>query len=688
MPHGGGPTRLASAVEVGAGELRVQRWLVNLTVRDYTDATSAFLSKLAEQDDLVQRWWCDRRLGVHAFTPHPVKPLHSRRDVEDVVHEAGLRELSEPDCLVLVVTGHGRIGPSMRHYLRLPETQPDRLLATGFPTVEVVGAALASDAEHVVVIVNACHAGQLRGELDALVRDLPPDRQRLESLAVFVTGRFDERPRVVDLRELLGRVERQLRATSGIARPLLSVEEFRAELVRAARADPPLLDPILVWPLAGGEQPSPCLPNPGFDAVPHAVTPALQQAATPEPELDYWLDRASGRVSETDPGWYFAGRVALTSSVAAFLREGDGLFVVTGGAGTGKSAVIARAVTLSDPRLRADPRYLDAVAAAPAQTLPPPGSIDAAVLARQKDARTVAADLLHALGNPAHAARAGEDPAQALRRQLAAAITARQRRCTLVIDGLDEAIGPQAVITEQLGPLLRLTDAQGRRLVRLLVGVRSSAGPGSDHGLLDLLDRVAHPIDVRIVRTDGPDARGDVAGYVEALLAGPGGPYAAPDARTARRAAAEAVATAVVPSFLDARLAGQRLREAAYRQRLGDPEWQATLDEGTIGLLRADLAELADDDPADATELLAVLRAAAFARGAGVPWAEVWPAMAEAVLDRPLTDPDAVIARVLAGRLTGYLTRDVEHDRIVYRPAHDLLAVALRQNPDRLLEQP
>ena len=30
----------------------------------------------------------------------------------------------------------------------------------------------------------------------------------------------------------------------------------------------------------------------------------------------------------------------------------------------------------------------------------------------------------------------------------------------------------------------------------------------------------------------------------------------------------------------------------------------------------------------------------------------------------------------------------VEHDRIVHRPAHDLLAEALRLFPDRLLERP
>lgn len=665
----------------------MQRWLVNLAVRDYADVTDAFTRKLVEQGEVIERWWCATKLGEHAFTPHAVKPLRSRRDIEDVVHEVGLRALSARDALVLVVTGHGRLGASARHYLELPETRPERLVATGYPTAELVGAALASEAEHVVVIVNACHAGQLRGELDALAKDLPPDRQRLGSLAVFVTGRFDERPRVVDLTELLGRVDRQLRVSSGIARPLLSVEEFRAELVRAARAQPPLLDPVLVWPPVPGDEPSPCLPNPGFVAITHAVPASLQQAATPEAELDYWLDRASGRVSASDPGWYFAGRAELTTTVATFLREGDGLLVVTGAAGTGKSAVIARAVTLSDPTLRAKPRYREAAATAPPATLPPLGSIHAAVLARQKDAQTIAADLLRALGATLPTPEPSESPGQVLRRRLAEVITGREGRCTLVVDGLDEAIDPETVVIDQLGPLLRLTDGRGRRKVRLVVGVRSSSGPGADHGLLDLLTRTAHPVEATLVRTDGPDAAADVAGYVEALLAGPDGPYAGPDAEADRRAAAEAVAAVVAPSFLDARLAGQRLREAPRPQDLADPGWRRTLAEGTVGLLRADLAAVAHD-PADAAELLAVLRAAAFARGAGVPWAEVWPAVAEAVLDRPLTDPHAVIGRVLAGRLSGYLTRDVEHDRVVYRPAHDLLAVALRQHPDRLLEHP
>jgi hypothetical protein len=35
-------------------------------------------------------------------------------------------------------------------------------------------------------------------------------------------------------------------------------------------------------------------------------------------------------VSADDPGWYFAGRRDLTTTVAEFLRTGIGLFLVTG----------------------------------------------------------------------------------------------------------------------------------------------------------------------------------------------------------------------------------------------------------------------------------------------------------------------------------------------------------------------
>jgi len=70
---------------------------------------------------------------------------------------------------------------------------------------------------------------------------------------------------------------------------------------------------------------------------------------------DHWLSLAGGRTSDEDPGWYFTGRAELTRELADFLRGGTGTLVITGAAGTGKSAIIARAVTLSDPDFRGGP---------------------------------------------------------------------------------------------------------------------------------------------------------------------------------------------------------------------------------------------------------------------------------------------------------------------------------------------
>src|SRR5690606_24330564 len=107
------------------------------------------------------------------------------------------------------------------------------------------------------------------------------------------------------------------------------------------------------------------------------------------------------------------------------------------------------------------------------------------------------------------------------------------------------------------------------------------------------------------------------------------------------------------PSFLDARLAAARRINQTSPPPLDDPQWLASLDDGTVGQLRLDLRDEAADASAD--ELLALLRASAFALGDGVPWADIWPTMASAILGRPLADADATIERLLSGRLSGYL---------------------------------
>lgn len=640
---------------------------------DYPTGSERFRRAMAEQEAIVQQWW-----GEPDFERVLGGTWQTKRDVENAIHDTGLRDLSDDDALMLILTGHGRLG--QRHYLQLPATAPDNLAGTAFPTIELVLAALGSGAEHVVVVVNCCHSGQLRGEIEQLVRDLPSERQRLASVAVFTTARYDERPRASDYAELLRRTLQRLRETAGIDRGQLTVEEFRDELVWASEVEPKILEPLLVWPPVVSKLPSPCLPNPGYRPLPTAVDHSLAQVSTSRPELDYWLDRATGRTDSSDPGWYFAGRENLTREIADFLASGAGALVVTGAAATGKSALIARAVTLSDASLRNESAIQEAVAAAPEGTVPEVGSIDAAVLARQKNAADIAADLVRAFDAEPRPAAPGESRVLALVRQMEELIEERGR-VTIVIDGVDESVQPGIVLSDVVGPLLRFAPrAQG--LTRLMLGVRSSAGTArrERHGLLAQLEHVAAGTEIRWLHTDGPEARDDIAAYVDRLLVrrGDGDPTLYTDLPQDRRTVADALAAAVAPSFLDARIAAERLRRQDEVQDVDDPVWMAMLGDGTYGLLTADVREEAGAD-VDAGRLLAVLQAAAFAQGNGVPWAGVWPAMIEAMLDKAAPDADDLIRRVLGGRLEGYLTRDVDQERIVYRPAHDLLSHALRR---------
>ena len=645
-----------------------RRRLITIAIPDGVGST-AFKAGTDAQLAAIEAWWCASALGDRAFAPNHFDGIDSRRDIEAAIHETGLRQLGPSDVALIYVTGHGRGSPSGRHYLLLPDTPHERLVGHGYPTVDVVAAALDSDIRHVLVVVNSCFSGLLEVELAALRKDLIAERRDLTSLSVFTSADFDEMPRAREFAELLRRLHDWLRTRAQYTAPFLSFDEFEKELIDAARREPRLLEPRRVWRTGPSSEPSPCVPNPGYQPPEDVVTPALRQVASNATELDYWLDRASGRLTADDPGWYFSGRRELTGHVARFLADGEGTLIVTGAAGTGKSAVIARAVTLSDPEFRNDLRYRHAVTTAPPETVPPIGAVDVAILARNKDVDEIVDQILAVLGRSAET-----DKPRRLRDYL------RQGRSvhTIVVDGLDEARNPSLLVIDVLGPLARLTDADGRPAVRLVVGVRSTTRSAADDSEPELVDLLRSSVgDVAELRTDGPESLGAITEYVESLLDGKPASY--------RTEIAAIVADRVAPSFLDARLAGQRLRESDTLQRADDSRWLSSLDEGTIGLLRQDLLDAATPRNS-ATELLAVLQATAFALGAGLPWADIWPAIASALLGEPAASLDSAIAHVVGGRLCGYLARDSEDGRGVYRPAHERLAQVLRDDPERILD--
>ncbi|MEU0617738.1 AAA family ATPase [Streptomyces albogriseolus] len=682
------------------------RRLVVIAVSDYDNGTpaerEAFRAGISAQVSVVEDWWAGERLEAERrFTPAaPPKPLLSVHDLRCFLIDQDLADADDDEALVIYITGHGLAPRGRQHFLQLPDTDENRPLGTAFPTAELIATALDSRAGHVLVMVDSCFSGRLTDELQDTLKALDEDRRALGSLVVLTAGNEDSRPRLQAFTSLLAAIRAHCEdQTNGYARSHLSWEDFHA--IRAAVWDrTTMADVHRIWPPGdsvslqlAARALSPCLPNPGYTDT-TLLEDARSQVGWNRADLDeYWISRATGQMSNSSPGWYFTGRAALVSRMIEFLDGDDGVLIVTGSAGSGKSALLARLVTLSDPRFRADDAYRPVLDAIPEHLQVPEGAVDAAVLARNTDPHELSAALYEALtGRPTPA---GHDPIEELRAYVRAFMLRNGTPLTVVIDGIDEARNPRRIITDVLRPLATLR-ADGQPLIRLLLGIRSPApaGPGSSSAepagptgsdLLTLLQRAtdAGPA----VRTDDLTAQDDIAAYTASLL------HADPQAgsrlldrdddRISR--VATAVAEEVAPSFLDARLAAQQLHARTLLPQPTDLAWRRQLRQGTHELLRQDLADVALHGDAPPEELLAVLRATAFAQGAGLPWADIWPAAVHA-LHPPCDDPAAAIRQVVRdSRLTGYLTTAQEDGRTVYRPIHERVSETLRTAPHTLL---
>ncbi|MGW9430070.1 WD40 repeat domain-containing protein [Streptomyces decoyicus] len=188
------------------------------------------------------------------------------------------------------------------------------------------------------------------------------------------------------------------------------------------------------------------------------------------------------------------------------------------------------------------------------------------------------------------------------------------------------------------------------------------------------------------LRTD-TDAVEDIAAYVSMLLRAlfdRSESAGSPEPRRLDELAA-AVAEEVAPSFLDARLAAEALHARCELPDPGDLEWRRTLRQGSQDLLRRDLDEVQRNTALPAEHLMHALRATAFAQGAGLPWADVWPCAVEALSAGAVAAPETVIRRVQESRLAGYLMRGVEDGRYVYRPIHERISEVLREHSHDLL---
>ncbi|MGD0378057.1 MAG: hypothetical protein ABSB01_26220 [Streptosporangiaceae bacterium] len=417
----------------------------------------------------------------------------------------------------------------------------------------------------------------------------------------------------------------------------------------------------------------------GLDAlrtlpVPPAAAARRSQLAGAGALRQHWDPRSRGVEQAGRPGWFFTGRRRAMLELVAWLTAApdvdDNVRVVTGGPGSGKSAVLARLVTLSDPGYRSGmPPPADADPAGGLRS----GAIDIAVHART----ATAAEVTAAIAAAARAPRADLD-------SLIDILLARNRRFTLAVDALDEAEDPRA-----MARLLRTLASQTADAgVQLLVGTRPG-GPGRPLiTALGLPSRYSSPT---LIDLDRPPylSRDDLVEYVRRRLVLTGIPPSPGRPDTPYRGRGElagqvaaAVADAAYPAFLIGQLVSRALVLRPDPVSPNDPDWQhfpKTVAEAMDRYLGSAVDEAGLDRAED------LLRPLAYARGDGLPLddAALWPQLATA-LARPGRSYSAADVAGLLNTAADYLIETViTGEAAYYRLYHQALADRLRERDEQ-----
>ena len=639
------------------GDVLRRRLIAIATGTFAADATFAALDVQAELS-AVTRWLSDRDLQERGFSDKGYEKL-ARSPTYDEIRKALTKgeELNAGDAIAVYVTGHGCSDQGV-HWVVLRESDPTRLSHDSLSTAELIRwLAAYRSLTHALVIIDLCQAGDALDELPAtLQRDLPEGWLALFTVPAGTDaglGAF-----AAALESVLDDYRVGSAPGSNTVDPYLTPSEFVPVLQRRLYEQTgQALQSLRLPPY---EQ-SVCLPNPRYDATAAAAvatSASLRELAVPQSALDsHWLQRAP---VTSELGSVFTGRRTLMARLIDFVAGDPVTLLVTGRAGCGKSSALARLVTCSDAAFREE--YAEILAVA--EPVPPVDSIDVAVLATGKTPDQIARQLAEALGVEAPTADASlQEWIEAIRM----ALERRDSPVTVIIDALDEASDPAGVaftLLERLNP-------EDRRVMRLLIGVRSSgAEPGAAQRGRELADTVARALNAPRLQVDADEfwEPEDLADYASQLLAR--GKPPTPN----QRDLADRIATRSGRSYLVAGLVARHLARSSDGE-VGDDAVLAALNSGVLELVLADL-QSSITDPGGRERVWQMLRATALAFGRGIPWRDVWASAATALdSTRPVVDDD--VQWLLDHRSSGYLIRDLEDGSVVYRPFHDELKTAL-----------
>ncbi|MEU2020935.1 tetratricopeptide repeat protein [Streptomyces sp. NPDC016469] len=537
-----------------------------------------------------------------------------------------------------------------------------RALRRGVSPETLVNEAVASGADQILVIIDACHAGDAVGRsLEKALRrwettSAPPGR--VQWFGIMTSCRRGETSDGAGpLLDALAEVLREGPATS----------EYRSawSAHNAWVSGPDVLAALGERWSGEGQTPVPAALGTGRPVFPNP----RHVPGAPARLVEHLVLAARG-VGFREEGSFFTGRKQVLGRVTDWIEADEaGLFLVTGPAGCGKSAVLGRIATLTDPVGRAETEAQGGLREG--DPGPGPGHPLAAVHLRGLSPLQAASELARRLGLPEP--RNTDDFRGELR--------ALDRRPVLVLDGLDEVPVEhlQAMIEELVFPL--------SRAVPVLLGSRERAFGGSlagdGHRDETLPDALARLIGAAVTTADlekEPDTQEDIAAYVRRRCEAGGFP--ADRAREAGDAVA-ARATSVGGGFLFARLVTGSLLSEGRPAGEGDV-WQAGLPESIGAAFEDDLRAgpvrvLADgsERPAAARDLLTAL---AWTAGRGMPAGGLWEEVAGALGGRETPYDESDVDWVLSayGR---YIVEDAEDGQAVYRLYHREFVSHLASRP-------
>jgi WD40 repeat protein len=442
-------------------------------------------------------------------------------------------------------------------------------------------------------------------------------------------------------------------ATAGYSPAALDI----SMVVRVMNGGPVPLAQRVIWiPLGAlsGTLP-PFLPNPRRDPGLANVDLLVQVRAEERARLGLEHrgrspSRATASYGHSD-AWSFTGRHAALTRITSWLDEPTAdqrALVVTGGPGSGKTAVLGLLSMLADPgRRRSVPVTQMGL---PKQARPEPGSIDVTIYAGSLTSSEVLRDLADAAGVAADNAK-----------DLISKLAGRSTPLTCLVDAVDEAANHDELISEVLQPLIGVRD---RAPVRLLLGTRRH--------LIPLLGALVEQVDLDDEAYADPESLRD---YTRRCLleATPDSPYATAEPHVVQEVAG-AVAAAAGYSFLIARIISRTLGEADSIPDPSDMSWRAGLPRRAGPAIRADLDQRLGADADRAIDLLVPL---AFAEGQGLPW-DICPAIASRIAGRTYTYADL---EWLRQRVGSYIV-EAEGQYSAYHLYHRALTEFVRADRD------